>query len=360
MYAVVSHYEDSVEIGVQLVDADKIRKFCLKKLKTYLKDIKKTKSISSATEKEYPKYKHMFKHACKELICIRNGEDPTKLGTYEKYPLQTLINLLMKETIFYDDGNVVIKDVVYADDLSSIKKLLKNHPRINKLLKADIDCNIKLSIGHDDKNEYVDHDILTLGDTEYNQKKNLYEMFKYIYYQFVLDHDKMKELYEDVLVPINFDHDEVHDLDLYSDLSFFPCQKKDHKYIYGYVDEPLWQYYDNNNRFIKELDKYFNDEDKPKKLKLGFRSLVIINNCGVNKRVTGVKYLDWRLHYWPEYRIDRVGGITFDDLIIAAYKVRSHKFENHYEWFCSVKDVSTDDGTLRIELQFADVDYYHR
>lgn len=68
----------------------------------------------------------------------------------------------------------------------------------------------------------------------------------------------------------------------------------------------------------------------------------MINDCGIADHRGGVGELDWKLSFWPEYVVDGENGsnVTFHDLIIAAYKIRSHKFDECSEKFCEIDDLT--------------------
>ncbi len=126
----------------------------------------------------------------------------------------------------------------------------------------------------------------------------------------------------------------------------FTCYyEKDHKYVYSFNNNFNSEYYD-NDPFIIELHEYLLNES-PQELRVGkVQLLCLTNNCGVNNDARGVRSLDWKLHYWNKYDVSRNEGITLDDLIIASYKIRSHKFENNYELFTGIKKAAYGNGVL--------------
>ena len=199
--------------------------------------------------------------------------------------------------------------------------------------------------------KYIKDKSLILGKKETQIKENLDAIFDYIYYQIPLNHDKMVNLYKDVNVPISFD--DTPDYDYYRDkLKFVPCDETDDKYIYKFKDEVDLESFDINPIIISEIHGFLM-KYSPKKLKIGnYTDLKVSNYHGVNKDARGIRYLDWRLYFWEEYNISNDNGITFHDLIIAAYKVKSHKFENNYEMYCSIKNIHNSDNKLCIDLKF--------
>ncbi len=203
--------------------------------------------------------------------------------------------------------------------------------------------------------KYIKSNILYLGITEAQIKKNLDKLIRYIYNQLPLNHDQMKKYYKNVKVPVSFDdHDKSNDYDTdyyRSEVKFVNCKDKDNKYSYEFDNELCMSYYD-DSPFIKTIHKYLTKRT-PKKLKIGdFTSLHMFNECGINKDARGVRYLDWRLYFWPEYDIDKESVITLHDLIIAVYKIRSHKFENNYEMYCGIKYLNVDNDILCIGVDY--------
>ena len=198
--------------------------------------------------------------------------------------------------------------------------------------------------------EYIKNNVL---DIENLSKEDLKELIRYIYLQFPLDHDKMKELYDDVKVPISFDDTEKDDDDYRSKLTFISNDNPDYAYIYQF-DPDLSQSYFGDCYFIKKLHKYL-IKKSPRKLKLGNLDQLSVHNVhprGINDDARGVRYMDWRLYFWRKYGIEKINGITLHDLIIAVYKVRSHKFENNYELYTGIENFSFDDDTLYLSLNF--------
>lgn len=195
--------------------------------------------------------------------------------------------------------------------------------------------------------KFIKNNILILGDGK-TLLKNLDKLFMFIYHNVFLDHENMKKLYDKVIVPVNFDDLDDDDDNYYRyRLKFISCKNKDDKYIYVFEEED-----NDDDIFISELHNFLSS-NTPKKLKIDkFTSIVLSNHKGINTDARGVRYLDWRLHFWEEFSRTKNNGITLHDFIIAAYKVKSHKFENNYECYCGIKFFDTINNTLFIDLNF--------
>lgn len=198
--------------------------------------------------------------------------------------------------------------------------------------------------------KYIKNNRLRLGKSESTFTRNLEKLMNYIYEQFPLDHDNMKQLYEHVRVPVNFDDTEYEDNEksnsYYRSALKFTCHyDKDDKYIYSFNNEFDSECY-NNDPFIIELHEYLLSKT-PQELRIGrVELLYLTNDRGVNEDARGVRSLDWKLHFWNKYDVSKDEGITLDDLIIACYKIRSHKFENDYELFTGIKKAGYGNGVL--------------
>ena len=199
---------------------------------------------------------------------------------------------------------------------------------------------------------FIRYDMLDIGKTENEIEHNLEQIIKYIYEYFPLDHDKMIKLYEDVKVPVSFDDEDDDDNDYRYDLTFVSYPKPDDKYIYKFNDQLNFYGDVDDELYITEIHKYL-AKYSPKRLRIkGIKSLYLSNHRGVNSDARGVKMLDWKLHYWEEYGVGNDNDITFDQLIIALYKIRSHKFERWYETFCRINSTSLDGTSLTLDLKF--------
>ncbi|AGC02436.1 hypothetical protein H012_gp012 [Acanthamoeba polyphaga moumouvirus] len=190
--------------------------------------------------------------------------------------------------------------------------------------------------------KYITGNYLDLGKKESEIRYNLKSIIKYIYCQIPLDHDKMKKLYKYVEVDCDYDYKKDDDYD-YLGPDFMPNKMQDDEYVYKFKHELNESYFpephsgeDINNELIREMHEFL-IEKSPKKLILkDIRTIKLIKNKGVNKDRRGVRDLDWKLHFWQEYIISSKRSLKLHDLIIAAYKIKSHKFEKWYEMFCRV------------------------
>jgi hypothetical protein len=80
--------------------------------------------------------------------------------------------------------------------------------------------------------------------------------------------------------------------------------------------------------------------------------VALSNHRGDNDDARGIRYLDWKLYYWKEFDVYNESGITLHDLIIAAYKIKSHKFDAWFELFCNINSLRIDDDSLHIGTKF--------
>ena len=184
-------------------------------------------------------------------------------------------------------------------------------------------------------------------------RENLDDILSYIYHQISLDHNKMINIYKHLDVPITFDDsNDSPNNDYYrSKLTFENYKEEDDIYYYNIDDDLDICYYENKSMII-ELHNFLT-EFSPKKLRIGnYTTMLLKNEQGINKDARGVRYLDWRLYFWKEYEIEKESNITFHDLIIAAHKIRSHKFENNYELYCGIESWGGTDNFLMATIKF--------
>jgi len=196
--------------------------------------------------------------------------------------------------------------------------------------------------------KYIKNNILNLGNTLGIIEHNMEKLLQYIYKQFPLNYDEMEKLYQDIQVPVDFDDldDEDRELNNYYryNLKFVNYMKEDDKYIYDFQDDNFCQEDYDNDPFIIELhgflsNKFLSNNSSSQLSIKKFKNMEFFNNCNGNKDARGVRYLDWRLHFWKKFIISRESGLTLDDIIVAAYKIKRHKFENNYELYCGVDEL---------------------
>lgn len=179
--------------------------------------------------------------------------------------------------------------------------------------------------------KYIKNDKLYLGSKEQTIKNNLKEIIKYIYYQCPLDYDQMKQIYKYIETDCEYDD---YDLLYYE---FETNLMQDNKYAYELIKDLDNTY--KNEELINELHNYLLLTKSPKKLRLNnIRQIQLINNNGINKDSSGIRDLDWKLHFWDEYMINNDDNIRFHDLIIAVHKIKSHKFDNWYELYTNISE----------------------
>jgi len=186
-------------------------------------------------------------------------------------------------------------------------------------------------------------------------KKKIGEILRYVYHYFELDHDRMLEYYDEVEAPMDYDHF-TDEKDLHTYIKFWSNHKKDEKYFYGTPNEFDGKWYDDYPKLINEINDFI-EKKSTKLLKLnGVTKIILVNNLGkyncVNHDSRGVRKADWKLYTWDKFEIENSKGINFNDLIIACYKIKSHKFENNYELYCDVVSIEIVDTTLQISVSF--------
>lgn len=205
---------------------------------------------------------------------------------------------------------------------------------------------------------------LSLGSNEKDIECNLSEVLQYIYDHCPLDYDVTDKLYKYVEV----DNDYEFDIDDYFDTSEYltfennPMLDNDYAYklLRNYDENSIYGRKYENSELIKELNNYFVVGHSPKMLRLdNVVRIKLINNREVFDIIRYIKKLDWKLHFWDEYVLFDQKGITFHDLIIAAYKIKCRKFDSECEAFDKFRDfIVLKNETNEIEI-LADVWFYY-
>lgn len=176
----------------------------------------------------------------------------------------------------------------------------------------------------------------------------------YIYNYYDLNHSAMMKYYNHVKAPKDYEY--------MDGFQFQPNDKKDSRYFYYRNKHPYDEGHDpsyidlqdNYPNLIGQIDDFLSKKST-KSLKLcGVNDIVLINGTSdcVNKNCRGIMKADWKLHTWPKFKIFNNNGITFDDLIVACYKIKSHKFENNYEMYVGISSVKLNDHRLEIVVDF--------
>lgn len=187
--------------------------------------------------------------------------------------------------------------------------------------------------------KYIVDDYLYLGSKENEINNNFTWLMRYLYREFVLDYDKMKKIYGHIESDNNYD-DIYNDNNIRDILYFEPNLMDDDKYIYKYenninldndIDDIV--FYEEIKNLILELQVYLSEKTTKRLRVMGITKLKLVNDFGINKYVGGIRDLDWKLHFWPEYTIVNDNYITLHELIIACFKIKSHKFETYHEYF---------------------------
>ncbi|AGF85780.1 hypothetical protein QJ854_gp002 [Moumouvirus goulette] len=155
----------------------------------------------------------------------------------------------------------------------------------------------------------------------------------------------MKKIYKQIEVDNNYDY-EINDNINPHNILFESNPVRDDKYIYkiikendeDYIDEGIGiDYYYTNKKLIRSLHHYLSENSPKNLIIVDVKKIKLINNQDVKKSVKGIRDVDWKLHCWSEYIIEK-NNITLHDLIVACYKIKTHKFENFHEKFDKLKD----------------------
>lgn len=113
MYAVISQghlnygsYDD--EIKVELIEADKMRNYCVERIVNSLDFCMRNLLNENATEymlqcaippiireQLTDEYVELYKHCLKELLYIDTDDDPEEIPTYDQYTLDSLMEYLL-------------------------------------------------------------------------------------------------------------------------------------------------------------------------------------------------------------------------------------------------------------------------
>jgi hypothetical protein len=82
-----------------------------------------------------------------------------------------------------------------------------------------------------------------------------------------------------------------------------------------------------------------------------FNRVTVRNTSGFNDDHRGSDHCAIKLDFWDSYEINGP-VITVYDLLVALYKVKSHKWDIWYEMFSNVDSHSLENGHLTIEVSF--------
>ena len=122
MYAVTFYRHDDGgenDVWVHTVAAEEMRKYCLKHIRDSLDFLDNEAYLSNPT---YKKFVPLFNHARKELRYIKNGKNPKKIKSYDKYTLERLIkdivesNQLHTHQLYY----TIITHIIYGENMTVI------------------------------------------------------------------------------------------------------------------------------------------------------------------------------------------------------------------------------------------------
>lgn len=212
------------------------------------------------------------------------------------------------------------------------------------------------------KSKYIRDDHMHIGKNMKKIKKNINTILYYIYTCIPLDYRTMTQIYSDT-DNLDFECESEYD----SGMEWNPtgnaktndfCNNDETDREYYYLDDNCTEldttYGVYNYRLINEIRTYLkNHSTKDLKLK-NVAKIKLLNTVGINHNKRGTTPLDWKLHFWPEYAVCRHlhNEISFHDLIVAAYKIRSHKFENLYEHYEHGQVVNLKEGKYGFCIEF--------
>ena len=188
--------------------------------------------------------------------------------------------------------------------------------------------------------KYIRNNKLFLGTKLKIIKSNLQDIIQYIYYQYKLDYNKMDKIYKHI--ESENDYDCIYDRHKPNNIIFENNPIEDNKYIYKW-NSYFWfddnEDYYKNEKLINELHNYL-CTNKLKDLKFNnINKMKLINDCGIYNSIWEIRNLDWKLHFWNEYIINKKSSVRFHDLIIALYKIKSHKFDLWNEYYTGITEL---------------------
>lgn len=185
------------------------------------------------------------------------------------------------------------------------------------------------------------------------------DILRYIYKQIPINYFEMKKLYLKHPSKMNYDYNKDRD-GIYPFIRFRNSDEEDGLYVYKFnpdLDEKYYAHLD----LIHDMHDFLSNHSA-KKLKLfGVVSLQLENLNGINSSSKGIRDIDWKLHQWNQYLCSKDNGITFHDLIIAAHKITSHKFEDNFEMFDKVVSITSNEyfGGNKYSLEMV-VQFLHK
>lgn len=212
---------------------------------------------------------------------------------------------------------------------------------------------------------FIEDDKLFFNFNVKRSQKFMKNIIKYIYEQFSLNYEKMKFHYSGKKSLLDIDGDICYEFGL-PNLQFDNSMEKDDEYFYIFDSEQKMRLKKNceTERIITILHNYLkehpasklkiysiNSEDEIEPIKI----LSINNLSGINQDIRGIRDVDWKLYFWNKYKFtihDDIESVSFEDLVIACYKIKSHKFDNWYELFININQLTYDDSKIEFGAVF--------
>lgn len=212
--------------------------------------------------------------------------------------------------------------------------------------------------------KYIKKNVLKLNDDSKKRTDQMERLVKFIYDYYQLNHDEMFNTYRDIKCPFDYDDTDYIDKDgdyeydekyFHSNLVFVNHPERDGEYDYN-VNPDFEIDSIKDDKFIKYIYSYLSTHSPDQLIIDKVKYINIENDSGMHKGIYGVRLLDWRLHFWKDYDLTikkGEAGITMHDLIIAAYKIKSHKFDNDSEEVEYVDcNISNDNYRLQLNVGF--------
>lgn len=193
------------------------------------------------------------------------------------------------------------------------------------------------------KHKYIVDGILHLST---DKNKDMNTIIKYIYNNYRLDYDLMKNNNIDLIDNSKYDFEE-DDYDKNWDICFDGCGT--HTVKFEYLN-PKFDYNGEHEEnvsleLIAELDNYLKTYDAST-LQIGnTNSILFSKENGINHDSRGVRKLDWIIKYSPVCILQSSNDVIhFKNIMDALYTIKSHKFEYWYELYCDCQIADTKKG----------------
>ncbi len=82
---------------------------------------------------------------------------------------------------------------------------------------------------------------------------------------------------------------------------------------------------------------------------VGFNSITLKNNCGINEDHRGSTHCNLLVDYEEKYQLIK---LNLNQLLVGLYRIKSHKFDKNYEMFCSCHHEIEAHNKLLLKFEF--------